>query len=110
MDKLSQLTGQLMLNPQAAKFASQIPANANCKALADKYAQLAPHNDDTSEAVCLAIENHVRTATAVGGFMDSNISRALSIIEDAQAQAKKRKAAAKRRANAKRRTQTKRGK
>jgi len=97
-----------MADPVAQKFADQLPANVNHAAVAEKYVQLAPHSDKQSEAMCLAIEFHLRNLAAVA-FMDADVRAALSIMERAQAQAKTRKAAARRRENAARRVAKKRG-
>ena len=99
MDKLSQLTGEVLLNSKASAYAAAIPPTANVPALADLYARLAHHNDEDSEAAALAIEHHVRTVATIDPI---GTIEPLKIVERAQEVARKRKAAARRSAASRR--------
>jgi len=93
------LTAKLMADSKAMDFLQQFAADVDLYDLSIKYTQLAPHSDATSESMCLAIEYHLRNA-AIIHFMDRRTAHALKVMESAQVQARKRKAAALRRDNA----------
>ena len=65
MASIETLTGEILLNKRAAKFASAIPARADIGALVDLYARLVSHSCEQSKARALAIEHHIRSACIV---------------------------------------------
>jgi hypothetical protein len=106
MDKMTELTGKLMINPIAADYYRRLPSSANIETLADKYAQMVAYSDANSEAFCLAIEAHIRH-TATVHFHKPEVLQALNTIEKAikakRDHLKKVRAAERRRGNAARR-------
>ena len=66
---------EIMATPGAGAAAASIPADADTMALAEKHRRHYGHHD--GEALCLAIEHHVRLTAVAGDYC----SPALTYIE-----------------------------
>jgi hypothetical protein len=85
MQRLERLTAQLIFDPVASKYAASLPANLDPMVAATKYRQQAHFGCRYSRAMCLALEHHIRTLATIA-FTDPAVLKALSIVEEAQAE------------------------